>query len=87
MKDRPYKTLAEARARKLNIDFVAHPPARKPSMLGTKTFDNFSLETLVGRIDWTPFFAAFPASRPVPEPRLPEVIPVPSGRRRGQEAV
>ncbi|NOQ35810.1 MAG: methionine synthase, partial [Methylococcaceae bacterium] len=30
------------------------PP--KPSFLGTKVIDNFSLETLVPYIDWTPFF-------------------------------
>jgi 5-methyltetrahydrofolate--homocysteine methyltransferase len=31
-------------------------PIAKPSFLGTKVFNDYSLETLVDYIDWTPFF-------------------------------
>src|SRR5262249_7933981 len=35
-----------------------HAPV-KPSFLGVREFKDFSLETLAGYIDWTPFFAAW----------------------------
>jgi 5-methyltetrahydrofolate--homocysteine methyltransferase len=50
--------IAQARAKAFAPDFAAHPPA-KPSMLGTKAFETYDLETLVPYIDWTPFFATW----------------------------
>lgn len=52
-KDKNSVDLTKARANKIPIDFdniVA------PKFLGTKVFDNFPLEELRQRIDWTPFF-------------------------------
>jgi 5-methyltetrahydrofolate--homocysteine methyltransferase len=46
-------TLAEARASRLRIDGT---PAPVPTFLGVRTFDDYPLEELVERIDWTPFF-------------------------------
>ena len=47
--------LAKARANALKIDWQTYTPP-KPSFLGTKVFDQWSLEELAQYIDWTPFF-------------------------------
>jgi len=51
-------TLDEARARRLTIDWAARP-VPPPSFLGLKTFEDYPLEELAGRIDWTPFFQSW----------------------------
>ncbi len=48
-------TIAAARANKVKIDWSSYAPP-KPSFLGTRTFKNFDLGSLVPYIDWTPFF-------------------------------
>jgi 5-methyltetrahydrofolate--homocysteine methyltransferase len=48
-------TVAAARTNKLKIDWTSYTPP-KPSFLGTRTFKNFDLGSLVPYIDWTPFF-------------------------------
>ncbi len=53
-----YLTLNKARANKLVLDWDAHTPV-KPSFLGVKTFNDFSLEELSNYIDWTPFFSSW----------------------------
>ncbi|MDO8993016.1 MAG: vitamin B12 dependent-methionine synthase activation domain-containing protein, partial [Daejeonella sp.] len=53
--DKRFKTIAEARAGKFQIDLNA-AVAPKPTFLGTRAFVDFSLEELVPYIDWTPFF-------------------------------
>ncbi len=50
--------IAEARANKVDIDWSKFAP-EKPTFLGLKTFDDYSLTDLVDRIDWTPFFSAW----------------------------
>ncbi len=47
--------LAAARENKFPIDWERYAPP-KPSFLGVKVLDNYSLETLRETIDWTPFF-------------------------------
>lgn len=47
--------IARARANAQQVDWAAYQPV-KPSFLGTKVFDDYSLEDLVPYIDWTPFF-------------------------------
>lgn len=55
--DVKYLSLAEARSKRLQIDFVKNPPARAPaSGLGEIVFNDFDLQRLVTRIDWNPFF-------------------------------
>ncbi|MBE0505789.1 MAG: methionine synthase [Marinospirillum sp.] len=49
---------AEARRRKLKLDFVAQPPV-PPRITGIQSFNDYSLEELVERIDWTPFFISW----------------------------
>ncbi|HEY8869350.1 MAG TPA: methionine synthase, partial [Candidatus Limnocylindrales bacterium] len=52
--------IAEARRQHFAIDWTdieARPP--RPSFLGVRTLADHPLEDLVGRIDWSPFFAAW----------------------------
>jgi 5-methyltetrahydrofolate--homocysteine methyltransferase len=51
-------TLKAARDNKFKIDWANFKPV-KPSFLGTQTFENYSLSSLVPYIDWTPFFQAW----------------------------
>lgn len=55
--DKRFKSLAEAREQKFQLDLAKVAPA--PSFIGTKIFDDFPLEELVPYIDWTPFFHAW----------------------------
>ncbi len=48
-------SLEEARNNKLPIDW-ANTEITKPSFLGNRTFDNYSLAEIAEYIDWTPFF-------------------------------
>lgn len=47
--------LAEARENKLKLDF-SNGSIVKPTFLGNKTFNNYSLKEISEFIDWTPFF-------------------------------
>jgi 5-methyltetrahydrofolate--homocysteine methyltransferase len=53
--DKKRLRLAEARGNAVKIDFAKTPP-RKPTFLGTRSFDAYDLAELVSYIDWTPFF-------------------------------
>jgi 5-methyltetrahydrofolate--homocysteine methyltransferase len=53
--DKKRLKLANARANRVPVDFVATRPV-KPTFLGIKTFDDYDLAELVPYIDWTPFF-------------------------------
>ncbi|MCH4813178.1 methionine synthase [Vreelandella neptunia] len=48
----------QARKRRFRTDWNNHTPAQ-PHMLGLKSFDNYDLEELIERIDWTPFFMSW----------------------------
>lgn len=48
-------SLAEARANKFAFDWNGYQPP-KPTFLGTRTFEKYSLAELARYIDWTPFF-------------------------------
>jgi len=58
--------VAEARAHALAIAWtaVAPPP---PSFLGVRTLDDYPLQELVDRIDWTPFFTTWELRGHFPE--------------------
>ncbi|MEW6769669.1 MAG: methionine synthase [Pseudomonadota bacterium] len=53
--------LEAARANALKIDWAQTKPV-KPSFIGVKSFNNYSLEELVNYIDWTPFFQTWELS-------------------------
>jgi len=54
----PQLTLAEARAKKLKLDWSAYSPP-VPNFLGLRTFESYPLAELVPYIDWMPFFNAW----------------------------
>jgi 5-methyltetrahydrofolate--homocysteine methyltransferase len=56
--DKKRLSLASARANAFKIDWTTTKPV-KPSFLGTKVFDDYSLAELCDYIDWTPFFRAW----------------------------
>ena len=53
--DKRFKTIEEARLNKFQINLSGDIPP-KPAFIGTKIFNDFSLDELVPYIDWTPFF-------------------------------
>ncbi len=53
-----YQPLEAARANRIRIDWGASTPPR-PSFFGTRAFDDVSLEEIIPRIDWSPFFQAW----------------------------
>src|SRR6266436_3299677 len=54
----PQLTLAEARVKKLKLDWSAYAPP-VPNFLGLRTFESYPLAELVPYIDWMPFFNAW----------------------------
>ncbi|MCO7245222.1 methionine synthase [Halomonas sp. Mc5H-6] len=48
----------QARKRRFRTDWANYTPV-KPHQLGLNTFDNYPLDELVERIDWTPFFMSW----------------------------
>lgn len=51
-------SLADARANKVQIDWEG-TQTQKPSFLGTKVFEDYSLEEILHYFDWTPFFQSW----------------------------
>ena len=51
-------TIAAARANRPAIDWTKTAPPR-PEFLGTRVFEDYPLQELRGRIDWTPFFRSW----------------------------
>jgi len=51
----PRVAIEDARANRRAIDWSAYAPPR-PSFVGARAFDDFPLQELADRIDWTPFF-------------------------------
>jgi 5-methyltetrahydrofolate--homocysteine methyltransferase len=59
-------SIEEARHRKLKIDFD-QTEIVTPSFLGVKKFENYSLQEISKRIDWTPFFHTWEFKGKYPE--------------------
>ncbi|MDM8559892.1 methionine synthase [Candidatus Parabeggiatoa sp. HSG14] len=59
-------TLQQARANKLAINWNDYTPP-KPTFFGLKVFEDYSLEELRKRIDWTPFFRSWELSGRYPQ--------------------
>jgi len=51
-------SIADARARRESFDWATSTPAA-PTFLGVRSFDDYPLDELVERIDWSPFFATW----------------------------
>jgi len=65
--------IADARANKTKIDWPAYTPT-VPKKLGVQTFDDYPLEELVERIDWTPFFQAWELAGKYPRILEDEIV-------------
>ncbi|WP_434985669.1 methionine synthase [Vreelandella zhaodongensis] len=63
----------QARKRRFRTDWNSFTPV-KPQVLGLKTFDNYDLEELVERIDWTPFFMSWQLAGKYPKILEDEVV-------------
>tara|TARA_B100002003_G_scaffold229376_1_gene238609 strand:- start:6856 stop:10551 length:3696 start_codon:yes stop_codon:yes gene_type:complete len=66
-------TYPDAVANKLDADWNGYvPPA--PSFTGTKVFDDYPLNELLGIIDWTPFFLAWELAGKFPQILTDDVV-------------
>ena len=66
-------TLKQARANKTKIDWPAYQ-AVKPSQTGIQVFDDYPLQELVERIDWTPFFQSWELAGRYPRILTDEIV-------------
>ncbi len=57
--DKKRLPLAAARANRLKLDWTGEVRPLRPSFLGTRVFENYSVEELVRYIDWSPFFSTW----------------------------
>ena len=73
MKKKTLTSLHEARKFAPDIDWKAEDIV-KPSFLGTKVFDDYPLENLLERIDWTPFFRSWQLAGKFPKILNDEVV-------------
>jgi 5-methyltetrahydrofolate--homocysteine methyltransferase len=70
--DRSFLTLADARKRKLKLDFST--PICRPTFLGTRVFKNYSLESLLEFVDWTQFFNVWQLRGKYPNRGYPKIF-------------
>jgi len=68
-----YLPIEEARKNKVQIDWENEYIVR-PSFLGTKVFEDYSLEELTHYIDWTPFFQSWELYGKYPQILKDEVV-------------
>eukprot|EP00760_Papus_ankaliazontas_P021525 PhM_4_TR18701/c2_g2_i1/m.7912/K00548/metH, MTR; 5-methyltetrahydrofolate--homocysteine methyltransferase len=74
MKDARYVSLKDARRAAFPIDWAATPPATVPAKMGKTVFDDYPLEKLTARIDWSPFFAVWQIRGRYPNRGYPKVF-------------
>ena len=65
--------IADARANKTKIEWTEYSPTI-PRKLGVQVFDDYPLQELVDRIDWTPFFQAWELAGKYPKILEDEVV-------------
>jgi len=70
---RKFKTLAQARAAKLPVDWKTHN-IPTPKLLGTKTYLDYDLAELVPYIDWNPFFQVWQLRGKYPNRGYPKIF-------------
>ncbi|ELK32120.1 Methionine synthase [Myotis davidii] len=74
LKERRYLTLSQARKHSFQIDWLAEPPPVEPSFLGTRVFEDYDLQALVGYIDWKPFFDVWQLRGKYPNRGFPKIF-------------
>ncbi len=68
-----FAPLTETRANKFQTDWTARQVTR-PQFLGTRVFDDYSLEEIAAYIDWTPFFMTWELAGRFPKILDDEVV-------------
>jgi 5-methyltetrahydrofolate--homocysteine methyltransferase len=68
-----YLSLKQARANKTKIDWQNYEVPR-PNFIGTKIFDDYSLEEIAKYIDWTPFFQSWQLAGKFPAILSDEIV-------------
>ncbi len=71
--NKKYISIDKARANSFQIDWEKEP-ITKPQFLGTKVFENYSLEELSDYIDWTPFFSSWQLAGKFPAILKDEIV-------------
>jgi 5-methyltetrahydrofolate--homocysteine methyltransferase len=74
MKDARYVSLKDARNLAFTIDWASSPPAPAPPKLGETLYEDYPLDKLVARIDWSPFFAVWQIRGKYPNRGYPKVF-------------
>lgn len=67
-------TLAVAREQGLHINWEKAPPVARPTFLGDRVIENYDLDSLVGKIDWNPFFAVWQIRGKYPNRGYPKLF-------------
>merc|ERR1712205_73255 len=75
LEGRKYLTMDDTRKQKYTIDWkdAANAPV-KPKQLGTRVFDNFPIEDVIGAIDWNPFFQVWQLRGRYPNRGYPKIF-------------
>lgn len=74
LQDYKFLDIESARKNKLHIDWTSNPPVKKPTFLGVKVFNKYSLETLRKYIDWAPFFSVWQLRGKYPNRGYPKIF-------------
>ncbi|XP_036309301.1 methionine synthase isoform X1 [Pipistrellus kuhlii] len=74
LKERRYLPLSQARKHSFHIDWLAEPPPAAPTFLGTRVFEDYDLQALVGYIDWKPFFDVWQLRGKYPNRGFPKIF-------------
>ena len=74
LKERSFKTLAQARDLGLRIDWATEAPPPTPSFVGIKVLEDYPLEKLVEFIDWNPFFSTWQLRGTYPTRGFPKIF-------------
>lgn len=84
LEERKYVTIAEAREKKIDLDFCgAEPPASAPNKLGVTVFADYPLQDVLDYIDWNPFFQTWQLRGKYPNRNYPKIF---QDERVGPEA-
>ncbi|XP_077522805.1 methionine synthase-like isoform X2 [Amblyomma americanum] len=73
-REKKYVSLERARRERLQLSWNSEFPPVKPQFLGTKIFDDVSIQELVPYIDWKPFFDVWQLKGKYPNQRYPKIF-------------
>uniref|UniRef100_A0A6Q2XT27 Methionine synthase n=1 Tax=Esox lucius TaxID=8010 RepID=A0A6Q2XT27_ESOLU len=74
LKERHFLSLAQAREKRLHVDWLSQPKPVCPQFLGTRVFEHYDLRRLVDYIDWKPFFDVWQLRGKYPNRGYPKIF-------------